>query len=34
MEIFNLFLLTELAPVGTAWTLSVYWWDAAAVGDA
>lgn len=34
MEIFNLFLLTELAPVGTSWTLSVYRWDAAAAGDA
>lgn len=34
METFNLFLLIELAPVGTAWTLSVYGWDAAAVRDA
>lgn len=34
VEIFNNFLLTELVPVGTAWTLSVYGWDAAAEGDA
>jgi len=34
MEIFSLFLLTELVTVGTAWTLPVYEWDAAVMGDA
>lgn len=34
MRIFNLLLLTELAPVGTARTLSASGWDSAAVGDA
>lgn len=34
MAIFSLLLLTELAPVGTAWTPAVYGWDAAAGRDA